>query len=129
MQPVRMKAQVPTDLEGIRRLLLSLAPRMESRQPGITAQLSQADLRQPMQMMVGKNGESVTIHFDPQGAHETAIKVEARPPYKPMGKWRAGFWRWRTRLLIKMTLKRAKLQLERSANAPIEPEVLPPEGR
>ena len=136
MQPVRMKTEVPTDLEGIRRMLLGMAPSLEPRQPGITSQLEQANLSQPM-MMMGKSGETVTIVFEPQAsASATAIKVEVKPPFKPMGKLRQGFWRWRTRLFVKLALKRAKIAVEKDQakqqpkvddNGVIQPEVLPPE--
>lgn len=125
MQPVRMKTELATDLEGIRRLLLAMAPKMEARQPGITAQLQYYNFQQPMVMMSPK-GESVTINFEAIGP-QTAVKVEVRPSGKPLGKWRAGFWRWRTRLLVKLMLKRAKLEVERKNREPIQPEVLPPE--
>ena len=125
MQPVRMKAELATDVEGIRRMLLAMAPKMEARQPGITAQLQYYNFQQPMVMMSPK-GESVTINFEPMG-DQTAVKVEVRPPGKPLGKWRAGFWRWRTRWLVKLMLKRAKLEVERKNREPIQPEVLPPE--
>ena len=125
MQPIRMKTEVPTDVEGIRRLLLAMAPRLEARQPGITAQLQQHRFDQPM-MMMGRSGETVSVQFEPVG-EATAIKVEVKPPFKPVGKLRGGFWRWRTRLMVKFALKRAKLEVERKAKQPIEPEVLPPE--
>lgn len=134
MQPVRMKTEVPTDLEGIRRLLLGIAPQLEPKQPGITGQIQQANLNQPL-MMMSPSGESVTILFAPQ-TDSTAIKVEVKPPYKPTGKLRAWFWRWRTRLFLKFALKRAKLACEKDAaahkpkidaNGVIEPEVMPAE--
>jgi hypothetical protein len=125
MQPVRMKTDVPTDLEGLRRLMLAMAPKMEARQPGITAQLQYYNFQQPMMMMSPK-GETVTITFEPLGP-QTAIKVEVKPPAKPLGNLRARFWRWRTRLMLKVMLKRAKLEVERKNRAPLEPEVLPPE--
>lgn len=125
MVPVRMKTELPTDLEGIRRMLLAMAPKMEARQPGITAQLQYYDFRAPMVMM-SPQGETITIHFEPQGDH-TAIKVEVRPSAKPVGNLRARFWRWRTRLVLKLMLKRAKLEVTRKQREPIQPEVLPPE--
>lgn len=134
MQPVRMKTEVPTDREGIRRLLLGLAPQLEPKQPGITAQIQHAPLDQPL-MMMSPTGETVTVVFDQQAA-STAIKVEVRAPGKPMGKLKAGFWRWRTRLFLKLALKRAKLAVEKDAasrkpkvdaNGVIEPEVMPAE--
>lgn len=120
-----MKTELETDLAGIRRLLLAMAPKMEARQPGITAQLQYYDFRQPMVMMSPK-GDTVTITFEPQGDH-TAIKVEVKPPLKPLGKLRARFWHWRTRFVLKLVLKRAKLEVARKNREPREPEVLPPE--
>lgn len=127
MQPVRMKADVPTDTEGIRKMLLAMAPQLEARQPGITAQLQYYNFSQPM-MMMAPSGEAVTVTFEPlAGQTQTAIKVEVKPPAKPLGKLRARFWRWRTRWMVKLLLKRAKLEVERKNREPIQPEVLPPE--
>jgi hypothetical protein len=137
MQPVRMKAEVPTDVEGIRKLLLAMAPQLEARQPGITAQLQYYNFQQPM-MMMAPSGEAVTITFEPVAGHgsqsdgsrrgtQTAIKVEVKPPAKPLGPLRARFWRWRTRWMVKLLLKRAKLEVERKNREPLQPEVLPPE--
>lgn len=127
MQPVRMKTEVSTDLEGIRRLLVGMGPQLERHQPGITDQFRQVDMRTPMRMM-GRSGETVTVIFEPQGAGTTtAIKVEVVPPMKAIARWRQAFWRWRTRLMVKLALKRAKAQLAKQADAAITPEVLPPE--
>lgn len=127
-----MKADVPTDLEGVRALLLKLGPTLESRQPGITAQLQYLDLGQPL-MLQGKGGELATIRFERQ-AGATAIKVEVRPPQKRLGRLGAGWWRWRTRWLVKLALKRAKLEVEKAhpkaqldTSGAVTPEVLPPE--
>ncbi|HEY9720903.1 MAG TPA: hypothetical protein V6D47_02755 [Oscillatoriaceae cyanobacterium] len=130
MQPVRMKAELETDLEGIRQMLLGLGPRLEPRQPGITDQIRMANLSQPL-LMMSPSGETVTVVFEPQAARPqpesplTIVKVEVRPPGKPLGKLRAGFWRWRTRFVVKMALKRAKLSAARRPTTQVE--VLPPE--
>jgi hypothetical protein len=122
-----MKTEVPTDLEGIRRMLLAMAPQMEKRQPGITAQLQYYNFQQPM-LMMAPSGETVTVSFDPiAGQSQTAIKVEVKPPAKPLGNIRARFWRWRTRWMVKLLLKRAKMEVERKNREPVQPEVLPPE--
>lgn len=129
MQPVRMKAELEADLEGIRQMLLGLGPQLEPRQPGITEQIRQANLAQPL-LMMSPSGETVTVVFEPQASRPqpeplTVVKVEVRPPAKPLGKLRAGFWRWRTRFFVKMALKRAK---QSAARRPVtQVEVLPPE--
>jgi hypothetical protein len=120
-----MKADVPTDVEGLRRLMLAMAPQLERRQPGITAQLQYYSFREPMVMMA-PSGEAVTVNFEPTGP-TTAIKVEVRPPAKPKGALMARFWHWRTRWIVKLMLKRAKLEVERQNKRALEPEVLPPE--
>lgn len=137
--PIRLKTELPTDLEGMRRLLLQAAPKLEPRQPGITEQLRVVDLRNPVQMLA-PTGESVTVVFEP-GAASTTIKVEIRPPYKAVGPLRARWWRWWTRFKIRSVLKMARQAAFRQQvrdlgpkpgapdGAPIQPEVLPPEGR
>ncbi|MDB5096446.1 MAG: hypothetical protein JWM80_867 [Cyanobacteria bacterium RYN_339] len=132
MQPVRMITKVPTDVEGVRALLIKLGPALESRQPGITAQLQYLNMDQPL-MLQGKGGEVATVRFERADA-ETAIKVEVKPPDRPLGRIRSSWWRWRTRWLVKLALKRAKLEVERAypkalvdASGAITPEVLPPQ--
>lgn len=137
--PIRLKTELPTDLEGMRRLLLQAAPKLEPRQPGITEQLRVVDLRNPVQMLA-PTGESVTVVFEP-GADTTTIKVEIRPPSKAVGPLRARWWRWWTRFKIRSVLKMARQaafrqQVRDLGPAPgspggdaIRPEVLPPEGR
>jgi len=127
-----MITRVPTDFDGVRALLVKMGPALEPRQPGITAQLLYLNLEQPL-MLQGKGGEMATVRFERAEA-ETAIKVEVMPPTKPMGKLRAGFWRWRTRWLVKLALKRARLEVERAhpkarvaADGTVTPEVLPPQ--
>ena len=88
MQPIRMKTEVPTDIDGVRALLIKMAPALESRQPGITAQLQYFDMEQPL-MLQGKGGEMATVRFERQ-ATATAIKVEVKPPDRPMGRIRSG---------------------------------------
>ena len=128
MQPIRLKTELPTDLEGVRRLLLQAAPRLERQQPGITEQLRVVDLRNPMQMLA-PSGESMTVSCEPSG-DVTAVKVEVKPPYKPYGALRARWWRWWTRFKIRSILKLARQPAFRQVVkdlGPIEPEVLPPE--
>lgn len=128
MQPIRLKTELPTDLEGIRRLLLQAAPKLEAQQPGITEQLRVVDLRNPMQLLA-PTGESTTISFEPKG-DATSIKVEVRPPGKPYGALRARWWRWWTRFKMRSLLKLARQQAFKQVVkdlGPIEPEVLPPE--
>lgn len=131
MQPIRMKTEVPTDVEGVRALLLKLAPTFESRQPGITGQLQYLDMARPL-MLAGKGGEMATVRFEAQGA-ATAIKVEVRPPDHELGRLRGAWWRWRTRFVLKLALKRARLEVERAhpkpkvdADGVITPEIMPP---
>jgi hypothetical protein len=131
MNPIRMKTEVPTDLEGVRVLLVKLGPVLEGRSPGISGQLAYFDMSQPLQLQ-GKGGEVATVRFEAQ-AGATAIKIDVAPPAKPMGRMRASWWRWRTRWLVKMALKRAKIEVERAhprakidAQGTITPEVLPP---
>lgn len=132
MQPVKMITRVPTDIDGVRAMLVKMGPALEPRQPGITAQLQYLNLDQPL-MLQGKGGEMATIRFEREEA-QTAIKVEVRPPSKPMGRLRAGWWRFRTRWLVKIALKRAKLEVEKAhpkaqvaADGSVTPEVLPPQ--
>lgn len=108
MQPIRLKTELPTDLEGVRRLLLQAAPKLEPRQPGITEQLRVVDLRNPMQMLA-PSGESMTVSFEPS-ADGTAVKVEVRPPARAMGSVRTRWWRWWTRFKIRSILKLARQQ-------------------
>ena len=131
MDPIRMKTEVATDLEGVRALLLKLGPALESRSPGITGQLHYLNMSQPLQLQ-GTGGEVATIRFEAQ-AGATAIKIEVRPPGKQMGRLRAGWWRMRTRFLVKLALKRAKVEVARAhpkaiadADGVVTPEVLPP---
>ena len=136
LTPIRLKTELPTDLEGVRRLLLLAAPKLEPRQPGITEQLRVVDLRNPVQMLA-PTGEVVTIVFEP-GGDTTAVKVEVRPPGTPFGPLRARWWRWWTRFKIRGVLKMARqaafrqmvrdIPAARDPDAAIEPEVLPPEG-
>ncbi len=137
--PIRLKTELPTDLEGVRRLLLLAAPKLEPRQPGITEQLRVVDLRNPLQMLA-PTGESVTVVFEPGGA-STSVKVEVRPPYKAVGPIRARWWRWWTRFKIRSMLKMARQAAFRQVvkdlgprpgspdGEAIRPEVLPPDGR
>ena len=137
--PIRLKTELPTDLEGVRRLLLQAAPKLEPRQPGITEQLRVVDLRNPLQMLA-PTGESVTVSFEP-GAETTAVKVEVRPPHTALGPLRARWWRWWTRFKIRSMLKLARQAAFRQVvqdlapkpgspeGEAIRPEVLPPEGR
>ena len=131
MNPIRMKTEVPTDLEGLRALLIKLGPALEGRAPGISGQLAYHDMSHPLQMQ-GKSGEVATVRFVAQ-AGTTAIKIDVQPPTQPMGRLRAGWWRWRTRWLVKMALKRAKIEVERAhprakidANGVVTPDVMPP---
>ena len=71
--PIRLKTELPTDIEGVRRLLLLAAPRLEPRQPGITQQLAVVDLSQPMQVL-GPGGEAMTVRFEPS-AGGTAVTL------------------------------------------------------
>ena len=137
MQPIRLKTELPTDLDGVRRLLLQAAPRLERQQPGITEQLRIVDLRNPMQMLA-PSGETMTVSFEPS-AEGTAVKVEVKPPFKPHGALRARWWRWWTRFKIRSILKLARQQAFRLVvqdlgpkpgspdGVAVEPEVLPPE--
>jgi hypothetical protein len=111
VQPIRLKTQLATDVEGIRRLLLAWAPRLEARQPGLTAQLAAANLKVPL-LIAGRKGDSVKVSFTPQGL-TTLVFVEAIPPLKPMGPLRGRFWRWRTRALMRWALKQAKRGVEK----------------
>ncbi|MBO9539344.1 hypothetical protein J7643_01985 [bacterium] len=111
MNTVKMMIEIPGDLEAVRRLLLKLAPRMESRQPGITAQLTHADLTQPMRMATPK-GEVIDVILEPRG-EMSAIKVSVQPPMRSVGKVRAAWWRWRTRFFMKWTLKGVRKAIAR----------------
>jgi hypothetical protein len=113
MQPVKLMIEVQSDLEGIRRFLLGMAPKLEARQPGITAQLQQADLRHPMVMPL-RGGDAITVLLDPRG-ERTAIKVNIQPSMRPRSKWAAGFWHWRNRWLARIVLKRLRPAIERAA--------------
>lgn len=103
MDPVRMMIEIPGDLEAVRRFLLRMAPRLEQRQPGVTAQIQQADLTQPLRMAMPK-GELLTVTIEPRG-ERSAIKVSIQPPARPMGKLRAAWWRWWARQMLRWTLK------------------------
>lgn len=98
-----MMIEVPGDLEAIRRFLLRLAPRLEQRQPGVTAQIQQADLRQPLRMAMPK-GELLTVNLEERG-DRSVIKVAIQPPMRPMGKLRAVWWRWWARRMLSWSLK------------------------
>lgn len=126
-----MKTDVATDVEGVRALLLELAPRLEPQQPGITGQIQYMDMSVPVQLM-GRGGGLTTVRFEPQEGL-TVIKIEVQPPGKPMGRLGAGWWRWRTRFMLKMLLKRAKVGVQRAhpkatiaPDGTITPDVLPP---
>lgn len=113
MQPVKLMIEVTSDLEGIRRFLLGMAPKLESRQPGITAQLQHADLRQPM-VMPTRGGDAITVVLEPRG-EKTAIKVSIQPSMRPRSKWSQGLWRWRNRWVARLVLKRLRPAIERAA--------------
>ncbi len=98
-----MMIEVPGDLEAIRRFLLRMAPRLEQRQPGVTAQIQQADLTQPLRMAMPK-GELLTVNLEARG-ERAAIKVAIQPPTRPMGKLRAAWWRWWARRMLGWILK------------------------
>lgn len=119
MDPVRMMIEIPGDTEAVRRFLLRLAPRLEARQPGVTAQIQAADLSQPLRMAMPK-GEVLTVNIEPRGAH-AAIKVAVQPPMRPTGskavpQWLSGaaggmdrvrnaWWRWWARAMLRWALK------------------------
>lgn len=124
--PIRLKTELPTDLDGVRRLLLQAAPKLEPRQPGITEQLRVVDLRNPLQMLA-PTGESVTVVFEP-GPQSTAVKVEVRPPFKAVGPLRARWWRWWTRFKIRSMLKLARQAAFRQVVKDLEPKPGSPEG-
>lgn len=113
MQPVKLMIEVQSDLEGIRRFLLGMAPKLEPRQPGITAQLQQADLRHPM-VMPTRGGDTITVQLEARG-ERTAIKVNIQPAARSRSKWAAGFWRWRNRTVGRIVLKRLRPAIERAA--------------
>lgn len=113
MQPVKLMIEVQSDLEGIRRFLLAMAPKLEPRQPGITAQLQHADLHHPM-VIPTRGGDSITVNLEPRG-ERTAIKVSIQPSKRPRTKWGAGLWRWRNRLVARIVLKRLRPAIERAA--------------
>ncbi|HEY9855858.1 MAG TPA: hypothetical protein V6D05_08995 [Stenomitos sp.] len=98
-----MMIEIPGDLEAVRRFLLRMAPRLEARQPGVTAQIQQADLSQPLRMAMPK-GEMLLVNIEPRG-ERSAIKVAIQPPVRPMGKFRTAWWRWWARQMLKWTLK------------------------
>lgn len=106
-----MMIEIPGDLEAVRRLLLKFAPRMEARQPGITAQLTHADLTQPMRMATPK-GEVISVLLEPRG-EASALKVSVQPPTRRFGRLGAGWWRWRTRFIMKWTLKGVRKAIAR----------------
>ena len=106
MDPLRFIVELPGDLEAVRRLMLKFAPRLEARQPGVTQQLQVADLTVPMQM-ANKLGEVYLVVMEPRGT-SSAIKVTVNPPYNLKGKFRTSFWRWKTRLVVRWTLKGVK---------------------
>lgn len=116
MQPVKLMIEVESDLEGIRRFLLTLAPKLESRQPGITATIQHADLRQPMRMPTRK-GDTITVLLEPR-QEKTAIKVTIQPSAHPRPKWRQALWRWRNRFIARLVLKRLRPAIERAAKQP-----------
>lgn len=124
--PIRLKTELPCDLEGVRRLLLQAAPRLEPQQPGITEQLRVVDLRNPVQMLA-PSGESMTVVFEP-GSGSTSVKVEIRPPFKPLGPLRARWWRWWTRFKIRSILKMARQAAFRQVVKDLEPKPGSPEG-
>ena len=133
LDPIRLKTEVQTDLEGVRAMLLKLAPMLESRSPGITGQLQYFDMNQPL-MMQDPGGAGATIRFEGKpGVLSTAIKVEVRPPAKELGRLRAWWWKTRTRFVVQLALKRAKIEIAKahpraqvSADGVVTPEVLPP---
>lgn len=116
MQPVKLMIEVQSDLEGIRRFLLGMAPKLESRQPGITAQLQHADLHQPM-IMPTRGGDTITVQLEPRG-ERTAVKVNIQPSVRPRSKWSQGLWRWRNRWIARIVLKRLRPAIERAAKQP-----------
>lgn len=115
MQPVKLMIEVQSDLEGIRRFLLGFFSKLESRQPGITAQIQQADLHHPM--VLPTRGTTATVLFEPRG-DKTAVKVSIQPTKPLRTKWGSGFWRWRTRLVGRIILKRMRPAIERAAKQP-----------
>jgi hypothetical protein len=133
LDPIRLKTDVQTDPEGVRAMLLKLAPMLESRSPGITGQLSYFDMTQPL-VMQDPSGAGATIRFDGKvGVPLTSIKVEVRPPARPMGRLRAWWWKARTRFVVQLALKRAKAEIAKTVpksqlddKGVVIPEVLPP---
>jgi hypothetical protein len=113
MQPVKLMIEVQSDLEGIRRFLLGMAPKLESRQPGITAQLQHADLNHPM-VMPTRGGDTITVQLESRG-ERTAIKVNIQPSMRPRSTWSQGLWRWRNRWVARIVLKRLRPAIERAA--------------
>lgn len=111
MEPLRFIVEVPGDLEAVRRLMLKFAPRMEAQQPGLTQQLQMADLAVPMQM-ANKLGDVYMVMMEARG-ETSAIKVTVNPPLKLKGKLRTAFWRWKTRLIVRLTLKGVKKAIAR----------------
>lgn len=115
--PIRMRIEVPGDLEAIRRWLLRLAPRMEAQQPGITEQLRTVDMSTPMRMVTPR-GMVINVAYEPLEAARTAIKVQVDPPLirtRPGGWW----WATRTRWIVRFTLKLIRTQLAREATPPV----------
>jgi len=110
-----MKVEVAGDPEVLRRLLLKMAPRMEARQPGITAQLEQADLTMPMRMAT-RAGEVIAIQVEPHSG-SSSIKVSVHPPARPLGRIRGPFWRWRTRLMVTWVLRGVKRAVAKEAKS------------
>lgn len=106
-----MRIEIPGDLEAVRRFLLRMAPRLEARQPGVTLQIQQADLSQPLRMAMPK-GELLTVNIEPLGATST-IKVAIQPPQRPMGRIRQAWWRFWARHVLKLALKGVRRAIAR----------------
>lgn len=111
-----MMIEIPGDLEAVRRFLLRLAPRLEARQPGVTAQIQQADLTQPLRMAMPK-GELLTVNIEPRG-EKSAIKVAVQPPMRPMGRMRFAWWRWWARNILRWTLKGVRRSIAQEKPSP-----------
>lgn len=118
MDPLRFIVELPGDLEAVRRLMLKFAPRLEGQQPGITQQLQVADLSVPMQM-ANKLGDVYLVTMEQRGEN-SAVKVTVNPPVKLKGKLRTALWRWKTRLIVRWTLKGVKKAIarERATGSP-----------
>jgi hypothetical protein len=115
IRPLKLMIEVPGDLETLRRVLVRLAGRLESRQPGIIRRIEEADLSLPMKW-ISPTQMPVRVAAEP-GDEKLVIKVDIEAPPRIKTNFRAWFWRWRIRVMTRLLLRSLRIEMEREARA------------